>query len=135
MDALAEVLSEFEWPAPYTLEDDLPDGIVMTFPKCHLYFSEGFESEMLLKFLSEDTGTEENLTLQHALLAIREDPTRSGAMLEPELIRDSSPFASLDKVKNGIRNLCTLVLSLLRPCLLGDFSWVALHKARVERQQ
>jgi hypothetical protein len=33
---LAEVLAEFEWPAPYTLEDWQPDGIGVLFPTCIL---------------------------------------------------------------------------------------------------
>jgi hypothetical protein len=135
MDLLAEVLAEFQWPAPYTLEDELPDGIIVVFPRCRLFFVEGFESEMSLKFLPEDTGLDETVTLKHALVALRSDPERSGALPEPRLINYFSPKASEEKVRNGIRDLCTLVLTYLRPCLLGDFSWVERYKAYRARQQ
>lgn len=39
-EVLAEVLAEFPWPAPYTLEDDRPDGIEVRLPRCHLYVTE-----------------------------------------------------------------------------------------------
>jgi len=29
---LADVLAEFEWRAPYTLEEDEPDGVFVHFP-------------------------------------------------------------------------------------------------------
>ena len=42
VEVVSEVMSELEWPAPYTIEEDLPDGIAVLFPKCTLYFVEGF---------------------------------------------------------------------------------------------
>jgi hypothetical protein len=121
LEVLEAVASQFEWPAPYTFEDDLPDGIVMVFPACHLYFKEGFEGDMQIVFLEEDTGRP-RLTLDHALLAAR--ATSGEHVAEPVLFKDRSG-ASLDKVKHGLHDLCALVLAYLRPCLLGDFGWVA----------
>ena len=115
LELLDKLLAEFEWPAPYTLEDDLPDGIVVAFPRCHLYFTEGFESTIQIRFLPEDTGTDEPLTLGHALSTIASVPP---PQIPPTM------HASLEKVIAGIREQCTLVLTYLRPCLLGDFSWV-----------
>lgn len=129
VEVLAEVLAEYEWPAPYTLEDWLPDGIVMAFPKSNLFFVEGFEGDMTLKFLPEDTGMDQTLTIEHALLAIGPDPEHTGGPLTPNLINDRSPHASLDKVKNGIRDLCTIILTHFQDCILGDFSWVAAYQA------
>lgn len=124
LEVLADILKEFEWPTPYTLEDDLPDGIVMCFPKSHFYFREGFESEMYLEFLTEDTHTDYNLKLGHALSVIMPESQRDGNPITPGLIDYWTPEASLEKVQNGIRDLCTIVLYHLKPCILGDFSWV-----------
>lgn len=133
MEVLSEVLSELEWPAPYTLEDELPDGIVMSFPDCDLFFMEGFESEMVLEFPPSRTGMDRSLTLDHALLALSPDPAGSGGLPTPGLINDRSPAPSVDKVKNGIRDLCKMVLTHLQPCILGDFSWVDKYKAHLAR--
>lgn len=124
----SEVLSEFEWPAAYTLIDRLPEGVAMVFPKCTPVFSEGFESDMTLRFLPVDTGLKETVTLRHAVVAIKSIHDREHLPPAPALIGDPNPYASLDKVKNGIRDLSTLVLTYLRPCLLGDFSWVEVYK-------
>ena len=43
--------------------------------------------------------------------------------------------ASLEKVKHGIRNLCTLLLAELPEVVRGDFSWVEKYKAYKARQQ
>lgn len=129
MQLASEVLSEFEWPVAFTLEDRLPDGIAMVFPGCTPVFSEGFESEMMLKFLPDDTGLKETVTLRHAVVALKTIHDREHLPPAPALINDPSPVASLDKVKNGIRDLSTLVLTYLRPTLLGDFSWVEVYKA------
>ena len=129
MQLVSEVLSEFEWPADFTLEDRLPEGIVMVFARCTPIFSEGFESEMMLKFSPGDTGLKETVTLRHAVMALKTVHERESLPPAPALINDPSPFASLDKVKNGIRDLSTLVLTYLRPSLLGDFSWVEVYRA------
>jgi hypothetical protein len=126
-EVLTQVLSEFEWPAPYVLEDWLPDGIAMVFPKCNLFFVEGFESNMLLEFLSDDTGLDSSVTLKEALLAF--GSVHTGAPDTPGLIDDFSPYPSVDVVKNRLRNLCKIVLTHFRTCLLGDYSWVERYKA------
>ena len=135
LELLAEIVSEYEWPAPYTLEDDLPDGIIMKFPNSNLVFSEGFESDMDLQFLPEDTGTDTNLGFTHALMAIVPEAERDPKKpLTPGLINDDPPAASPIKVKNGLRDLCTIALYHLKPCILGDFSWVAKYRAIVDGQ-
>jgi hypothetical protein len=57
VDVLAGVLAERSWPAPYTLEDDLPDGIEIVLPRCTLFASEGFESEMTIRFAKRRPGS------------------------------------------------------------------------------
>jgi hypothetical protein len=129
---LSEIVAERQWPAPYTLEDDLPDGILMRFPACTLYICEGFEGNMDIRFLTEETKTDPmlgNLRLGHALLGLIPESERDHTKpLTPNLIGDTSPSASLGKVQNGIRDLCIIVLTHLQPCLLGDFGWVRAYQ-------
>ncbi|MFT3764413.1 MAG: hypothetical protein QM820_02680 [Minicystis sp.] len=124
IEVLSEVVSQLDWPAPYTLEDELPDGISMIFPKCTLFFGEGFESEMYLKFIPEDTGLDNAVTLKEVLVALGGRPTP-----QLKLVDDGSSGASVATVKNGIRKLCTILLAHFRETLLGDFWWVEPYKA------
>jgi hypothetical protein len=116
MDVLAQLLAEFDWPAPYLLDDDLPDGIIVAFPKCQLYISEGFESRMTMRFLDSSPGLPETVEL-HELLRSMGSPSTEG--IDPT----DPPAASLEKVQIGVRNLCKRVLTHCRATLLGDFSW------------
>jgi hypothetical protein len=125
---LAEVLAEYEWPAPYVLEDWLPDGIAMVFPRCELMFVENFESDMTLRFSPDDTGLDERVTLAHLLVSMGGRPT-------PGLIHMVAGGASLDKMKNGVRDLCTIMLTHFRSTLLGDFAWVEGYKAYLAKRQ
>lgn len=129
MQTAQEVLAEFAWPAPYTLENELPDGVAMVFPRCTLMFAEGFGGEMRVLFSPADTGVPDRLSLGHALMALRSAPGAEALPPEPPLIRDIAGPGSVDKVKNGIRDLSTLLLTYLVPCLLGDFSWVRTYQA------
>src|SRR5262245_2724437 len=115
MEVLAGALEEFERPAPYQLEDWLPAGLAVGFPKCQLFFSEGFESHMSLKFLAESPGLGETVDL-HALLV------SLGGLHTPGLDETLLPQASLEKVQIGTRNLCKIVLTHFRSSILGDFS-------------
>ncbi len=97
----------------------------MRFPNASLVFTEGFESEMDLQFLPEETGTDTTLGFHHALMAIVPESERvPGQPLTPGLLMDDPPAASLDKVENGVRDLCAIALYHLRPVILGDFGWV-----------
>jgi len=125
---LVEVLNEFPWPAPYTLEDDRPDGIEVRLPRCHLYVTEGFESNMDLKFLPATTSLSRSVSVADALDALRRDPART-LPPRPTLLDYFSPQASLDKVKNEIRDLCTLLFAYFRPSLEGDFDWISAYRA------
>jgi hypothetical protein len=125
----SEVLEEFKWPAPYVLEDWLPDGVAMIFPRCTLMFSEGFESDMDLTLFAPEAGADEIVTLTDFLLALRASANDADLPPEPALIRTHVPHASSEKVKIGIRNLSLLALTFARHCMLGDFSWVESYKA------
>lgn len=137
MEVLSEVLSEFQWPAAYILEDELPDGIAMEFPNCRLLFSEGFESDMRLIFPASHTGMKPSLDLTDALIAIRSDPKYAANVirLNAAKLRPDHISASLDKVTDGIRDLCILLLAALPECILGDFRWVESYKAYQARAE
>ena len=129
MDVLTEVLVEFEWPAPYTLENWLPDGIAVVFPKCSLFFEEGFESDIELTISAENTDLDKAMKLREILIAM------GGVGNTPGLINQFAPTASLDKVKNGIRDICTILLTHFKSSILGDISWVAAHKTSLASKQ
>jgi hypothetical protein len=118
---LADVMAEFSWPAPYTLKPDF-DGIEIDLPHCHLYVTEGFESEMDLAFLPQNTGLDDTISVGDALRALSHDASRT-LPPEPKLINFFGPEASLEKVKNQLRDLFTLLFTYFRSALEGDFDW------------
>ena len=126
-EVLSEVIAEMSLPSSYTLEDDRPDGIEVRFPRCHLYVAEGFESNMSLRFLPESTGLDRSVSIADALAALRRDPAQL-LPPRPPLIDFFSPEASLNKVKNELRDLFTLLLTYFRSSLDGDFAWVAVFR-------
>jgi hypothetical protein len=125
VEVVAAVLAEFDWPAPYALEQD-EDGVVVRFPQAGLHVIEGFESDMSMTFLREYTGLDRNVALVDALVALRGERD----LPEVVLIDDPEPFATLSKVRNGIQDLCTLVLAYFRPALTGDNSWTQAYLRR-----
>jgi hypothetical protein len=124
---LTDVLAEFPWPAAYTLKTDF-DGIEVRLPSCHLYVTEGFESDMDLAFLPESTGLDDMVSIGDALRALEADPDRA-LPPEPKLINYFGPEASLEKVQNHVRDLLTLLFTYFKPSLEGDFGWVAAYRA------
>jgi hypothetical protein len=118
---LAKVMAEFSWPAPYTIKPDF-DGIEVDLPRCHLYVTEGFESEMDLAFLPESTGLDEMVSIGDVLRVLSADP-HCALPPEPKLINFFGPGASLEKVKNGLHDLFTLLFTYFRSSLEGDFDW------------
>jgi hypothetical protein len=135
MEVFAKVAAEFDWPAPYLLEDDLPDGVTMVFPQCHLVFIEGFESEIALQFLPLDTGWDHSLAMNGILATIGSELVAdAGGRPQLNLLRDAAAGASVEKVENGIRGQCTLVLTHFSACIRGDFSWVDTYAAHYQHR-
>ena len=128
---LKSVLDEFEWPEPFTIEDWLPDGILVAFPRCQLFFVEGVDA-IAIEFLSENTGVEAKLTHKHALRAVRSTLDPAKAPPEPVPTTTFGAPPSIERVQSNIRDLCTLVLTYLRPTLTGDFSWVEVAKEHLQ---
>lgn len=124
---LVEVMTEFPWPAPYTLKPDF-DGIEVDLPRCHLYVTEGFESDLDLAFLPESTGLDGMVSISDVLRVLSADP-RSALPPEPKLIDFFGPGASLEKVKSGLHDLFTLLFTYFRPSLEGDFDWTKIYRS------
>ena len=121
---LEKIASEFDWPEEYSLEDDLPDGIIMRFPKSSLYFCEGSDGEVELEFLSVDTGVDD-LNLVDALTVLVPDyEVNPNPFPHLNLRDDSSIYGTPEKVENGIWDICILVNEYMKPHLKGDFGWV-----------
>ena len=132
-EVFSDVVASFEWPAEYSIEDDLPDGMILQFPKCSLYFAEGIDANMELKFLPEDTGVDIPLDLVNAMMVVKPLSERDGSPLTEGLFKDKSPWGSEAKVRHGIHDLCLTMLTHLQPVILGDFSWVAKYRAMTGR--
>ena len=132
-ELVTDVLSERTWPAAFTLDDDRPDGIEVRLPRCHLYIVEGFESDMSIKFLSDSTGLERNVSIKEALIALREDPSRK-LPSDPPLIKMFAPAASADKVRNQLRDQLTLLFTFFRSSLDGSFEWIPSYRAMIDRR-
>lgn len=128
LDLVAAIVAEFDWPTSYSLEDWRQDGIAMVLPGCTVLFEEGFESEMEAYFLPRNTGLENAVTVYHALLP-------RGDLDIPGLINYFCPEATVEKVQNGLRDLCTTLLYHFRSSLLGDFDWVPAYRAYLERER
>jgi hypothetical protein len=135
MEIVREVLAEFEWPAPYELEDDLPDGILVAFPRCRLTISDDYLGDVHLHFSTEDTGTKDMLSLGHAMAAFVPRPEHGAPASTPGLSHDMSIRGSVEKVRNNLRDLCTILLTHLRPVLLGNFAWAQRHRERERGEQ
>lgn len=124
MDMMQEELFRFDWPEPYLLEDDLPDGINVAFPQSNFYFTESPDGDIIVEFLSKDTEQVAGLHLGHALLVFVPVSDRGNGPIAPGLIRNPWPFPSEEKARNGIHDACVIMLTHLRTVIGGDFSWV-----------
>jgi hypothetical protein len=126
MGLLEKTVAEFTWPLPYHLENDLPDGIVLSFPASHFYFREGVD-RIEVEFLSTDTGGYSGLMLFHALsvfVPLSQRGQGGIASVTPGLTDTEGWSPSKETTQEDIRNLCKIILAHLTPVIEGDFSWV-----------
>jgi hypothetical protein len=128
-EILDKLLAEFNWPEKYCVDfdDNSTEGIEVKFPHSSILFIEGFESEIDVKFLNEQTNRDENqssLSIGHALMVLEEEAKNRNDFVEPKLSNFFSPEASYEKVIHGVKNMCELIQAYLLPCMMGDFSWV-----------
>ena len=130
-----EVLSKFEWPEPFTIQDESPDGIILSFERSNFVFSESPDGDVVVGFLSEDTKCDLSLHIGHAMSIVVPESSRINGIATPGLIDEGMPFPSQEKVENSIHNAFTIILTHLQHVIQGDYSWVAeyLHQ-REERR-
>ena len=125
---LREVLEEYKWVTSYVLNETNSGNVIIKFPKCNILISEGFESSMNAYFLNSDTGRNEmqsNLEIFDAIDLIKPNRELELDFIEPRgLITYLDEEPSLEKVKQGLNNICILLQTYLLPCIDGDFSWV-----------
>jgi hypothetical protein len=126
-EVLDSVMRDFPWPASYTLKPDA-DGIEIRLPRCGLYVTEGFESDMDLSFLPDSTGLDDLVSIGDAIRALEADGTRE-LPPEPILINFFGPTPSLEKVKSDVHDLLTLLFTYLHPSLDGNLEWLAPYRA------
>jgi hypothetical protein len=123
-DVLVMILDEFIWPSTYTIseQDNSVDGIKVYFEKCNLFFREGFESEISL-FISKGGVNKNKYWTSFELINYVYAPKIENAVAfkKPILNNHFSSYASLEKVKYGLRDNCILLQTYLMPCLNGDF--------------
>ncbi|QDU07353.1 hypothetical protein V202x_07050 [Gimesia aquarii] len=124
MDLMKEEFSKFDWPEPYRLENELPDGIIVSFPQSNFVFSESPDGDINVKFLPEDTKCENMLQLAHALSVLLPKSDLGDGPITPGFIEYEWPFPSEKKARIGIHNACTFMLTHLSAVIGGDFSWV-----------
>ncbi|MCH9687925.1 MAG: hypothetical protein K0V04_41225 [Deltaproteobacteria bacterium] len=124
-----EVLAEYEWPVPWEVEDDLPDGILVHFPASGFALSDDYVGDVHLSFLEQHTGAG-GVGIPEAMLVLVPEPERPPGPLTPGLISDPSTSPSASKTRNELRDLFTILLTHFRPTLLGDFSWAETYRDR-----
>ena len=128
IDTLDRVLKLYDWPSKYELVETNSGDIVVEFDKCKVVVSEGFESDMYAYFPNELTGRNNkqvNLELFHAIQIMRPIAQNKIGYKEPKGLKlnlEGEP--SLQKVEDGLHNICILLQAYLLPCIEGDFSWV-----------
>lgn len=124
---LLEVLNNYEWSEEYSIDDKdcSVDGIKVRFPRCILYFKEGFESEISLYI-----GNPLELTIRYWSLfelinnVFKPFLNSMNDLKEPNYLEGFYPFASREKVILELNNLCIASKFYLEACLTGDFHLV-----------
>ena len=123
---LLNLFDKYTWSENIEISDlDVAlSGIQVNFPQCMLYFKEGFESNMSLSVFDRSRPGKHwsSFELIHYIF----DPLRSR---DPEFNKPnyhgfSGAFASENKVRNGLEDLCMDVQVYLIECVKGDFSIV-----------
>lgn len=128
-EVLKEALKQYKWPLQYKLQTTNSGSVLIKFPKCSILVYEGFESHMDACFLNEETGrnnVQSSLKLLDAVCVIRS--THNLSINDSHLLKGVLRFIegepSLEKVNQGLKNICILMQVYLLPCIEGDFSWV-----------
>lgn len=125
---LEEILQKYEWTSTYILQETNSGSVIIKFPKCKMIISEGFESSMNAYFPNSETGRSDkqaSLRIFDAIDIIKPIRELEGDFIEPKgLVSNLDVEPSIEKVKQGLHNICILLQTYLLPCIAGDYSWV-----------
>ena len=128
VDVLIEVFRAYSWPATYTVQESKLNGAIIKFPKCDIVISEGFEGSISAYFPNYETGRSDHqasLTIFDAIEILKPIRELEIGFIEPiSLVKNLDVEPSVQKVKQGLNNICILLQTYLLPCITGDFSWV-----------
>jgi hypothetical protein len=128
INILKQVLDNYNWLSKYTLQETNSGDVIIRFPKCSVIISEGFESNMNAYFPNSETkrnDKQSTLNLFDAVDAVKSIRELENDFIPPkELVQYFDIEPSLEKVKQGLNNICILLQTYLLPCIEGDFSWV-----------
>lgn len=124
-EIILKELAQYSWANTATIDDQdcTVDGIKVRLPKCVIYFSEGFESDMSA-YIADSTTEDIKYWPIFELTNLQKNKKDSKEAELIILINDISPFASKKKVINGVKDICTTINSYLLQFIDGDFSLV-----------
>lgn len=120
-ELLNEELEKFKWSEKYSI-DWASNGLMVVFPKCKVYFQEGFESNMSASIF--DLTFKKKYWEIYDLVNYVYEPIKQNenSFVEPEYHHRMDGFASEEKVRCGIEDLCLTIQTYLMDCINGDFS-------------
>ncbi|NML22294.1 hypothetical protein HHL16_15525 [Pseudoflavitalea sp. G-6-1-2] len=128
-EVLERVLQQYDWPEKYELIKSPPSSVIVRFSRCTVVFVEGFDSNMRAFFLNKDTGRNDMQGCLQVYDAVRAlELTHHLTEADITLLEGAKSlpvFPSLEKVEQGLRNLCIHLQVYLLPCIQGNFDWVS----------
>ncbi|MCB9760865.1 MAG: hypothetical protein H6739_13590 [Alphaproteobacteria bacterium] len=119
---LREVAAGFDWPAAYTIEDGLPDGIFLKLPACSLRFSVGEDGYASVRLSPLGRALSHRLDFSYHLNLSPHTESDGDDPPEPPLAPSSKVPASA--VRTELHRVCSALLETLKAMLLGDFGWL-----------
>ena len=115
------------------------DGVKVRLEKSILYFSEGFESDMSFYLSSSDPENKKYWSHSELLYYIfRPRYSEREDLCNRKLKSKNLIFASEEKVRSELYDLCVLIEFYLLDCINGDFtSWVdeIEHKKKIASER
>ena len=134
LNILKEVLEQYNWSSKYILTETNSGNVIIEFPKFKIVISEGFESSMIAYFPNSETkrnDKQSSLTIFDAVEVIKPIRELEADFIEPAgLIKYFDIEPSVEKVKQGLNNICILLQTYLLPCIDGDFNWIEEYNKR-----
>lgn len=119
-ELLVEEFEKFFWPDNYELIVD-GFGINIIFPKCKIYFEEGFEGNMSSTIFDVSINDKYWDTFDLVYYVYGALKEKSEFFIKPKYIEINEGFSSKEKVRKGVFNLCLRIQFYLIDCVNGNF--------------